>query len=79
MVRREAATTLRWGEDVVAVRGGRVVTWSSPEDCFAEGSGAGWSAADDEPTWMDLTPALEWHARQRRGLDAKVVLDFWNL
>lgn len=55
------------------------MTWSSPEDCFAEGSGAGWSAADDEPTWMDLTPALEWHARQRRGLVAKVVLDFWNL
>src|SRR4051812_49073267 len=28
---------------------------------------------------MDLTPALEWHARQRRTLDVEAVLDAWNL
>ncbi len=84
VVRRDSARTLWWGEsadgeDVVAVRGGRVITWASPEDCFAEASDEGWDVADDEPTQMDLTPALEWHARQRRVLDAEAALNSWNL
>lgn len=84
VVRREQVSTLWWGEaadgeDFVAARGGRALTWASPEECFAHAATTGWEVADDEPTRMDLTPALEWHARQRRDLDADAALNAWNL
>ena len=84
VVRGGTSRTLWWGEaadgdDVVAVRDGRVVTWANPDDCFAEAADLGWDVADDEPTLMDLTPALEWHARRRRALDADAALNSWNL
>ncbi|MET4226672.1 hypothetical protein [Oerskovia enterophila] len=83
VVRNDRSTTLWWGEgadggDVVATRSGRVLTWASPEACFAAAAVEGWDVAHDEATRMDLTPALEWLAR-RRALDAETALNAWNL
>ncbi|MBE7701409.1 hypothetical protein H9623_14015 [Oerskovia sp. Sa1BUA8] len=83
VVRNDRSTTLWWGEgadggDVVATRSGRVLTWMSPEACFAAAAVEGWEVAHDEVTRMDLTPALEWLAR-RRALDAEAALNAWNL
>ncbi|OCI29536.1 hypothetical protein [Oerskovia enterophila] len=84
VLRYDRSTTLCWGEgadggDVVATRDGRVLTWASPEDCFAAAAVEGWDVAHDETTRTDLTPALEWLAHRRRALDAEAALHAWNL
>ena len=83
---RGVSTTLSWGEDVggrdvVASEEGRVLAWADPDECHADVVRWGWepSALDAEPTRMDLTPALEWRARQRRALDPESALNAWNL
>jgi len=86
VVLRQLEATVWWGEDahgrdVVATAGGRVLSWPSPAECLAAVEADGWdnAAPGEQAARMDLTPAVEWHARQRHALDPEAALNAWNL
>lgn len=85
VVLRGHSTTLWWGEDadgrdVVAAVDGHVLVWPDPAEFLEDLARRGWEPASlDEAQRLDLTPALEWHARRQRVLDPVAALNTWNL
>lgn len=65
--------------DVVAVAGGRVLTWADAGRCQAEVVGRGWCTAAPFPDELDLTSVLEWIRGRRLRPGADAALSTWNL
>ncbi|GIF11261.1 hypothetical protein [Actinoplanes teichomyceticus] len=73
------------GEDVVATRGGRLVTFGSAAECraafpvltIASGDPAV-SGEEPDPVAADLGPAQEWVRGQRLSVPLSSALDLWN-
>ncbi|MFN8076181.1 MAG: hypothetical protein U0Q15_12280 [Kineosporiaceae bacterium] len=68
------------GEDVVAARSGRVLTWPDAATCAREVVDRGWTTTpafvDDE---LDFSPVLAWLRGRALRLDRHAALTTWNL
>ncbi|RBY86738.1 hypothetical protein DQ244_18915 [Blastococcus sp. TBT05-19] len=77
--------TVFWGPvgdvDRVAVRDGRVLTWSSPDDCVSDAARHAWRGLGDDDigrSAMDFGPAQDWLRGRRPALPTESALNLWN-
>ena len=75
------------GTDIVAVKGGRPLTWDTVESCLVDVRARGLPQldteedreGDDEPQVMDLRPVAAWLRGESLALDPESALNLWNL